>query len=127
MCLPCRREYRQQRRMAGLEPTGWPKLTPEQHRRANLKRYFGITPEQYDEMLQRQGGVCAICGNPEQHRYRGEPRRLSVDHCHGKGKVRGLLCSDCNMGLGQFKDDPVRLRAAIKYLQRTSREARGLG
>lgn len=70
--------------------------------------------DEYDRMLERQGGVCAICGNGASDAIR---KNLAVDHCHGTGRVRGLLCGNCNTGLGSFKDDPVLLRRAIKYLK----------
>lgn len=79
-----------------------------------LIRNYGITSSEYDEMLEAQNGVCAICGQDEQVKTRG----LSVDHCHTTGKVRGLLCSYCNMGLGLFKDDTEVLINAVKYLAR---------
>ncbi len=72
---------------------------------------FGITVEQYGEMLARQGGVCAICGVEN---VRG--MSLAVDHDHQSGRVRGLLCNPCNSAVGLFADDPERLRAAIDYL-----------
>lgn len=72
---------------------------------------LGMTPEWYGELLQTQNGVCAICGEPESER-----QHLSVDHDHETNEVRGLLCNQCNTALGKFKDDPNRLRAAIKYL-----------
>jgi len=84
-----------------------------------LRRY-GLTPIQYDEMLSAQGGVCYICktDNKQLVTRSGEYRDLPVDHCHKTGKVRGILCSDCNRGLGSFKDDTGRLKAAIDYLDR---------
>lgn len=78
-----------------------------------------ITPAQYDEMLLKQDGVCAICRTATVlkpapgHKRR---RQLCVDHDHATGKVRGLLCFVCNAGLGFFRDDPIRLRAAAIYL-----------
>lgn len=81
-----------------------------------LKYLYGLTVEEYENMLERQGGVCAICGSGE---WGGTKHRVPhVDHDHETGKVRGLLCGDCNFGLGKFKDDPDRLRAAISYLER---------
>lgn len=86
-------------------------------RRSRFKRQFGITPEHYDAMFEAQGGVCAICGEPETLvDPRKGPRRLAVDHDHETGRVRGLLCGNCNNGLGRFKDSPILLAAALAYL-----------
>lgn len=89
------------------------------HRAIQLKRDFGITVEQYDEMLKGQDSVCAICGKPEtsRNKYR-DVQPLAVDHCHTTGKVRALLCSNCNRGLGCFKDDPDLLLKAVSYLRK---------
>ena len=75
-----------------------------------LKRRFGLSMAQYDEMLKQQSGSCAICGTPPQS------IRLSVDHCHKTGKVRGLLCWKCNLSIGHFNDDPGLLLKAAAYL-----------
>lgn len=83
-------------------------------RRHNLKRLFGITPEQYDRLLAKQSGVCAICGR---HPDPSEPRRFHVDHCHSTGRVRGILCGQCNSGIGKLKDDPALLERAAAYLR----------
>lgn len=87
-----------------------------------LKRTFGLSVEQFNEMLTKQNGVCAICKSPEtaKSNVRVEIRRLAVDHCHTTGKVRALLCTTCNTSLGGFKDDPRLLQAAIEYLKRHS-------
>jgi hypothetical protein len=77
-----------------------------------LKRIFGITIEDYERMLSEQKGVCAICGGIENKSHRS----LSVDHCHSTGTIRGLLCSNCNLGLGNFQDNVLFLEFAIKYL-----------
>jgi hypothetical protein len=70
-------------------------------------------------MLEAQGGCCAVCRKPESARNkRGELLPLAVDHCHQTGKVRALLCSLCNKGIGLFGDDPALLRAAADYLER---------
>ena len=82
-----------------------------------LARYrsHGVCNVKYDEMLVRQKGGCAICaatlGNT---RY----TRLAVDHCHKSGKVRGLLCSNCNTAIGLMKDSPKRMALAVEYLKR---------
>ena len=86
------------------------------NRKARLKKEYGITPEQYDEMLKCQDNRCAIC-----ERHQSEFKiRLAVDHCHHTGKVRGILCSDCNKSLGGFKDGVGMLNKATAYLQRES-------
>jgi len=81
----------------------------------SLKK-FGITIEDYERMFKEQNGVCAICGNPETVVTNGEPWRLSVDHNHETGEVRGLLCTNCNNGLGRFKDSLDLFQKALVYL-----------
>lgn len=91
-----------------------------QGRRAWLWKRYSITPEQYDEMLATQGGVCAICRKAEtvtDPRY-GQVRSLAVDHCHTTGAVRALLCARCNIGMGLFADSPEHLRQVMEYLER---------
>lgn len=67
--------------------------------------------------MDRQGGVCAVCGCPEKNSRYG---RLAVDHNHENGEVRGLLCDSCNNGLGRFGDNPDRLISAAAYLIRST-------
>ena len=83
----------------------------EVERWRRLKYLYGINDDQYYELLRSQGGVCAIC-----LKTCLTGQRLSVDHDHKTGLVRGLLCHNCNHGLGKFKDDPELLLAAAKYL-----------
>lgn len=85
---------------------------PAQDRNGHLLRTFGITSEQFDEMLAGQGGRCAICRTDEP----GGKGNFHVDHCHDTGVIRGLLCTRCNQGLGYFGDDPNMLGRAIDYL-----------
>lgn len=93
----------------------------ERSRRVNLDRWFRLTEEDYQAMLTKQGGHCALCGRDVGDRK----RRLYVDHCHRTGLIRGLLCANCNTGLGMFADDPDRLARAIEYLaQEPGPEAR---
>jgi hypothetical protein len=87
----------------------WQNKDREQER--HLVRKYGISLEDYSNMLNRQNGKCAICGKPEP-----EKKRLDVDHCHKTGRVRGLLCTSCNRVLGHAWDDPERLRRAADYL-----------
>lgn len=118
-CEACRarnREYMRRKR-AGLPPA---EKTRQWHsqRHYSLKYKFGITEQQYDEMLEKQGNACAICKSTESGDRR--TKRLAVDHCHTNGHIRGLLCAACNKGLGLMRDSPELLREAIKYLQRNT-------
>lgn len=102
------------------------RLTAEERarlrRKATLARY-GLTPERYDEMVAAQGGTCAICGRAESAHH---SLLLKIDHdrtcCPSHAScgecVRGLLCSNCNRGLGLFGDDAARLEAAAGYLRK---------
>ncbi len=116
-------------------------LSPAEKRKAYMRRYREKHPEKWDDNRRRflyglgraeyqalytaQGGRCAICAaQREIARYgRGQnaPRKdvICVDHDHATGRVRGLLCHDCNNGLGRFADSPERLAAAIAYLARS--------
>ena len=93
------------------------KKRPEMLFRANLSKY-GITVQQYEDMAIKQRGVCAICQKKETCKYRGRPRRLSVDHRHSDGKVRALLCTCCNRAIGLMKEDPRLFLLAAGYLRR---------
>ena len=79
-----------------------------------LRRTYGITAEDYDVMYADQDGSCAIC---KTHQLELD-RTLFVDHCHETGNVRGLLCSQCNSGLGMFKDNTQALLDAVEYLEK---------
>lgn len=87
---------------------------PAKVRSHKLKAAYGIDATQYNDMLERQGGGCAICGAT---RHDARSANLAVDHCHETGKVRGLLCGACNNGIGRFKHNPVLLENAIGYLR----------
>lgn len=82
----------------------------------NRQKTYGITPEQFEAMLAAQGGKCAICRTGT---WKGKHNKPHLDHDHVTGAVRGILCGGCNNGLGNFGDDPARLRAAADYLERT--------
>jgi hypothetical protein len=81
-----------------------------------LQQAFGISLQEYGQKLVEQNGKCAICNNQETHMRNGKIKALAVDHCHQTGKIRGLLCSDCNTGIGKLKDDPAVLQNAIGYI-----------
>lgn len=90
------------------------------YRRENAMKRYGITQIQYDEMLKKQKGACAVCKQKESaksYNSKNGPQRLSIDHCHTTGKVRGLLCFSCNRAIGYLKDNTKLLAAAIKYLK----------
>lgn len=78
---------------------------------AHIMEKYGLTAEEYQRMYEHQGGFCAIC-----KRARGLRRKLSVDHCHTTGEVRGLLCSSCNKYLGHLRDEPAAFYRAADYL-----------
>lgn len=84
-------------------------------RHYHLKQRYGIGADEFDELVRLQGGVCAICG-------RADPEH--VDHDHETGAVRGILCFNCNGGLGQFRDSIDALRAAAVYLDACDPDAR---
>jgi hypothetical protein len=86
---------------------GWVRKS---RRRLQLKTRFGISLEDYDALLAKQNGACAIC-------KKKSARSLCVDHCHATGLIRGLLCNKCNRGMGFFEDDAARLRKATAYLK----------
>lgn len=106
------------------------KEDPEKYKKKargyQLKKQYNMTLEEYDELLKTQNFVCAICGLPEtQHsNKKGKVDSLRVDHDHDTGKIRGLLCSRCNFGLGHFQDDKKLLNKAINYLKKHERRSK---
>jgi hypothetical protein len=81
-------------------------------RKWDLKKKYGITIEQYDVLFQVQNGVCAICKRPERLK-----KNLAVDHNHETGKVRGLLCTQCNLALSHISEDIVIAESMINYIK----------
>jgi hypothetical protein len=92
----------------------WHGCNDSKRKEYSLKQY-GLTLADYDEMNAEQDGVCAICGSECVRR-----KELCVDHDHETGEVRDLLCMKCNLGIGQFNDDPDLLKKAVRYLRRHS-------
>lgn len=90
----------------------WRKEHPEENKKYMLQYHFSLDYDEYKEMLRKQNGVCAICMGVNK-----SGRALSVDHNHTTGKKRGLLCSNHNLGIGYFKDNPDHLEAAAKYIR----------
>jgi hypothetical protein len=117
-----RDRYRQDPSAAAAKVQKWRKDHPEQwskiQRASNLRLKYGLTLEKYAELLQAQGGCCAICRSTDPKSKNGadRPGEFAVDHDHATGEVRGLLCGHCNTGLGLFQDDASRLQAAMTYL-----------
>ena len=87
---------------------------PDRIRNAKLIKKYGITLEDYKEMLAGQGSVCAVCGCLEL----GRKGLLHVDHDHNSGKVRALLCQSCNVCMGAAKDDPELLDKLAAYIRK---------
>lgn len=104
-------EWKEKERKRHLEKRRKFREAGKQHA-YHLKWKFNLTVEQYDEMLAAQNGACYICRG-----HNKDLRRLSVDHDHITGKVRGLLCYPCNAGLGYFHDQVSNLRRAADYLE----------
>ena len=107
-CKPCSKAANKKSK----QRLGQEHLDRQQHQ-IQLRRRYNMTIEQYDELYKKQDGKCAICHTDTC----STGRRLSVDHCHTTGKIRGLLCAHCNTALGKFNDDIERIQRAINYLQ----------
>lgn len=104
------------------------KKTTVEYRRNNedsghgycIKNLYGILKKEYEDMSEKQGHKCAICKLPEKSMRNGKIKRLAVDHDHVTGKIRGLLCGDCNIALGKLKDSIQSLENAIEYLRKSN-------
>lgn len=96
-----RKRYYEENKETSLEYSKW----------YSLNKKFSLSKEQYKLLLEKQKHVCAICG-------KGCTKALAVDHCHTTGKVRGLLCNNCNRGIGHLKENIENLSNAITYLQK---------
>lgn len=126
-CSACREKNARWRASNPAYMQDWKKNNPEYFRNrrekigpvrgasSSLKKKYGLTPDDFLKISEKQGDVCAICGSPPRGGNAME-KRLHVDHCHRTGKVRGLLCNHCNNGLGCFKDNKRSLQRAIWYL-----------
>lgn len=83
-------------------------------KRRHLETKYGITPEQWDTMYAAQGGVCAVCKVPGRV---GKHGKLAVDHCHTTGRIRGLLCTPCNVSIGILGETPEQWEVVWRYLR----------
>ena len=106
-CKPCKPPHQPH-----WKPRSHYKASAESHRKSRLKYKYGISVCDYDKMKTEQNELCLIC-------LMKPIDSLVVDHCHETGKVRGLLCSKCNVGLGMFRDTPNFLINASEYILRT--------
>lgn len=98
---------------AKAEAKRWAQQNPDK-RKAQRIAMYGLTLDQFNQMLEDQSGACLICGHSDMSKPNFFPL---VDHCHKTGRVRGLLCMNCNQGIGKMQDSPELLRAAIAYLE----------
>ena len=108
VCTPCKVSYNKRRRAEV------PDVVKDIEKRSKFKTQYGITLDDYYSMLKRQGDGCGIC---KEKTPGGRTKFFVVDHCHTTGKVRGLLCTKCNRGLGLFNDNTDKLLNAINYLK----------
>lgn len=113
LCSSCREAIRR-----------WKRANPERVRTQSaaqhLKRRYGLTVERYGEMLKEQGGVCRICLRPETARVAsGETKPLAVDHCHETGRVRSLLCNNCNTAVGFLESRRDLIDSMLEYINAT--------
>jgi len=126
-CLRARRavvagrtpEERRQRQLALIRERH--RTDPEYRQRLyghQRKSVYGLSPEQFRALLDRQSGLCAICRETSRDSL---GRGLQVDHDHETARIRGLLCHACNTAIGLFQEDPARLRSALRYLLQTGR------
>ena len=113
-CKECRRKYQLNSYYENRHKHPYDYV---KNRDDKLKRIYGISYQEYLIMLEAQGGCCAICGTNDT----GKRKAFAVDHCHETGNVRGLLCSNCNTGIGNLRDDIGLLERAIEYLRNTSK------
>lgn len=130
--LPAADFYKNKARHDGLQPycmDCWDQQSARFGRRfkrvaADLRRFYSLTIAEYEAMFARQDGRCAICRvflyslfDVRRNRRRNKRYVAHVDHCHATGKVRGLLCNECNNGLGKFRDRQEILLNAVGYLR----------
>lgn len=120
LCNQCRYSNTREQRKENWDR--WAAENPsylQKRNEAHLKAKYGITADDYQRMHDEQDGLCLICEQPETALDRlRRPKRLSVDHDHVTGQIRGLLCARCNPALGLFDEDIEKLLAAVRYLAR---------
>lgn len=105
-----RQFYQDNKERLDLKAKEYRSKYPEKKKNTALKTKFGITLDYYNELLNKQNGVCAIC-------FKTDKRSLAVDHCHKTGRIRGLLCGKCNKALGLLNDDLATIEKIKDYLK----------
>lgn len=110
-CKQCLRDYQNARNKTQNEKRRKRPEIREQQRRHNLEKYYSLSVEDYDKMMDFQGGVCFLCKNHP------KTKKLGVDHDHKTGAIRGLLCSWCNVALGKFRDSAEIINRAAEYFK----------
>jgi len=114
------REYaRMNKSMKSASFKKWSEKNKDKTRDSRLKRTYGISSLDYERMFLAQNGKCAICSEKQSAitKKSGTSHFLCVDHCHKTGKVRGLLCVNCNIAIGKFKDNPSLMIKASEYIK----------
>jgi hypothetical protein len=126
VCKECwnasNKEWRKNNPTFGMKNyRSWVQENPVKYKETTRKkglRQYGLSIEDWEDIFNKQNGVCAICNLPETVIDKGTKRRLAVDHCHSTGKIRGLLCTKCNKGIGLLNDSPEILDKASAYLRK---------
>lgn len=126
VCDYCKRKrvilwQKQNKEKVNVKNRNWSKNNYEQKfnnsKNSKLLKNYGIDLIEYNKMLKQQNNKCKICNKEETKKLKNIKWKLSVDHCHQTGKIRGLLCSKCNIGLAKFEEDELQFLNAIKYLK----------
>lgn len=132
LCKTCHNLLQSGKKIKGYtpRPQSQDQDIPRRSRASRLHSHllvaYKLTLEQYNAILASQSGLCAACGKIEEARdSQGNAKRLSVDHDHKTGKVRGLLCSNCNLALGLLREDPGRIQGLLQYLQKHLEDSSG--
>lgn len=119
-CRPCRKKYRREAEVKERTSTynkryaeQNPELMKAKDRKNSLKRFWNMTQEQFQVLLNAQNGTCALCSKTESN----PNKSLCIDHDHNTGRIRGLLCDNHNRAMGLFKDSIEDMEKAIKYLK----------
>jgi hypothetical protein len=116
-CRVCRMKFREAQKLNKAESGSKSIIRPARNPRTKFywyaKRYYGLDPEQADDLIKDSSGLCAICGN----QFRPDRYEPHIDHCHSTNKVRDLLCRDCNLLVGHLENNVGSINKAIQYIK----------